>query len=69
MVEQDGSRDYFFAARGERRGMRDGQLDSGDAQKEHGMNQRDDGALAIVDDGKAVHKHGSSVPSGRHIWL
>lgn len=67
--QQDGSGNYFFAAHGEGLGMRDRQLYRGDSQEKHGMNERDNGALAIVDNGKAVHKHASSVPKGPNIWL
>jgi hypothetical protein len=33
------------------------------------MDQRDDGALAVIDDGEAVHEHDFSLPYRAHIWL
>jgi hypothetical protein len=37
--------------------MRDGKLQPGHSQEKKGVDQRDDGALAAVDDGKVVHEH------------
>ena len=67
--QQDDSGSRFLAANGERFGPRDGQLHSRDAEEEHGVYQRDDGALAVIDDGEAVHKHAFSLPYQAHIWL
>lgn len=47
--QQNDPADGPVSVQGKSRGMRHSRLDGGDHQKKHGMNQRNDGALAIVD--------------------
>jgi len=53
--EQRDSARYSIAVQRKGLGVREGGLQGSDAQEDDGMDERDDGALAAVENGKRVH--------------